>query len=55
MNISKNVLNALVDVCSQLYDADSDSCTLNVGVPDSDMELEVTISYRFVKDIENGE
>jgi hypothetical protein len=52
MNLPKTITKALVELCEKLYHEGTDGCTLTIGVPDTDMELEIEVSYRFNKDVE---
>ena len=54
MNVSKHILHALVDLCGLLDEQDADGCTLNIAVPDTDIELEVEVSYRFKKNTKSS-
>lgn len=49
MDVTKEQLKVLAEFCGQLYELKSDSCTITLDVPDSDMEVDVTISYSFHK------
>lgn len=47
MKVSKNITRGIIDLCELLYNEDTDNCTLTLDVPNSDMELEIEVSYQF--------